>query len=56
MTSPEERERRSRRRKRNLIAKELRELKYYSPKVLKDNRLKDKKLRLKDILETDDDI
>lgn len=55
MTTPEERERRLKRRKRNLIAKELRENKYYSPKVLKD-KTKDKKFRLKDILDNDDDI
>jgi hypothetical protein len=54
MTTPEERERRLKRRKRNLIAKELKEKKFYSPKVIPNKKLKNKKF--KDLDNTDDDI
>lgn len=54
MTSPEERERRIRRRKRNLIAKELREKKFYISKVIPNKKLK--KLKFKDLDNLDDDI
>jgi hypothetical protein len=55
MTSPEERDRRSRRRKRNMVAKELRENRQYLPKVVKSQDKRERKLTIKDI-EINDDI
>ena len=57
MTSPEERDKRSRRRKRNIYAKELHENKLFKPQVKKPKTIEDikKKITLKNIEEFDDE-